>query len=226
MNTDVEIDVRKSFDTSNIDILQSKISYHRIKTKEKIESWTDSHEKLLKEWSDKCAGYRWLHLRSHEMYTQYNNYLAYPIMIMSCIIGVGGLSSISRKEPTDFEITAQYIFFTCNIFVSILSSIQRFNGFMEKSERHSQASIQYSKIYRTMNMETCIEKKDRQYFGIEFCKNCKNEFDRLLSSTPEIPSHIITKFNHKFKHVVNKPDVANGLTHLENLKCYEIPENS
>jgi hypothetical protein len=183
--------------------------------KERLNSWSTNQENLLKSWADKIAGYRWLHLRSNELYDRYNNYLAYPIMILSTIAGVGGLSSISPDKPTPFELYTQYVFFSCNIVVSILSSIQRFNSYVGKSERHSQAAVQYSKFYRLISMELSLDRSERD-FGVEFCKQSKIEFDRLLSASPEIPISIIDMFNSKFSHLHNKPDVCNGLTYLDN----------
>ena len=198
----------------DVEMYKAKATLEQYTRTKKTESWSTKTELLLKEWAEKAAGYRWLHLRSSELYVKYNNYLSYPIIIFSCIVGVGGLSSISGEKPTPFELITQYIFFTCNIIVSILSSIQRFNNFIEYSEKHSQAAIQYSKFYRLINMELSVDRSDREY-GLDFCKNSKNEFDRLLSTSPEIPIQIIEKFNIDHRDVLNKPDVANGLTHLD-----------
>lgn len=200
--------------SNDLEMYKAKATLEKYTRTKKLESWSYKTECLLKEWAEKAAGYRWLHLRSSEMYLQYNNYLAYPIIIFSCIVGVGGLSSISGQKPTDIELLAQYIFFSCNIIVSILSSVQRFNNFIEFSEKHTQAAIQYSKFYRLINMELSLERGDREY-GIDFCKHSKTEFDRLLSTSPEVPLVIIKKFNIEHKDVLNKPDVANGLTHLD-----------
>jgi hypothetical protein len=96
----------------------------------------------------------------------------------------------------------------------MLSSIQRFNASAEHAEKHSHAAIQYAKFYRVVNMELSLDPSDREY-GIHFCKQCKSEFDRLLTTSPEIPTHIIDEFNSNFTNIVNKPDIANGLTHLQ-----------
>ena len=216
-NIDIDIDNENVNNSprSSFDAIRTKYQFEKLVKSEKELSWTIPQEKLLSEWAEKSAGYRWLHLRSHEMYSKYNNYLAYPIMFLSCIVGVGGLSSISKDKPTLTELYFQYLFFSCNIFISMLSSVQRFNNFMEESEKHSQAAIHYSKFYRNLNMELSMKRSDRQEFGVDFCKIAKTEFDRLLTTSPEIPVCIINDFNFKFKHVRNKPDVANGLTHLE-----------
>lgn len=219
-NNDISIDIDKDSTKSSFDAIRTKYNFEKLIKNEKETSWSEPQEKLLHEWAEKSAGYRWLHLRAHEMFSRFNNYLTYPIMFLSCIVGVGGLSSISRDAPTPTEICFQYIFFSCNILISMLSSIQRFNNFIEESERHSQAAIHYAKFYRNLNMELSINRSDRQEFGLDFCKLSKTEFDRLLTTSPEIPLCIIKKFNESFKHVKNKPDVANGLTHLE--KDFEL----
>ena len=213
-SSDVHDDPSRVSVDLQLDILKAKAMLHTYSKQEKINSWSCEQEVLLREWAEKSAGYRWLHLRTHELYNTYNNYLAYPIIFLSCIGGIGGLSLISDEKPTPIELYIQYIFFSCNILITMLSSIQRFNSFIELSEKHSQSSILYSKFYRNISMELSLDYSERE-LGIVFCKQCKQEFDRLLSSSPEIPSKIINLFNEKFPHVKNKPDIANGLTHLK-----------
>lgn len=199
---------------TEMDMFKAKALLTQITKSEKKQSWSPQQECLLKEWAEKSAGYRWLHIKSHELYNSYNNYLAYPIIVLSCIGGIGGLSIISPHKPTLFELYLQYVFFSCNIVISMLSSIQRFNRFSEEAEKHSISSIQYAKFYRNISMELSLQYEDRD-LGMDFLKKCKSELDHLLTTSPEIPSKIVNKFNKTFKHVVHKPDIANGLTSLD-----------
>ena len=198
----------------DVKLFKAKAFMQQLTKSEKKDSWSPQQECLLKEWADKSAGYRWLHLKSHELYNKYNNYLAYPIILLSCIGGIGGLSIVSNEKPTPFELYAQYVFFSCNIIITMLSSIQRFNNFNELSEKHSMAAIQYAKFYRNISMELSLQYEERE-LGLQFLRQCKSEFDRLLSTSPEIPVYVINMFNDIYKDIQHKPDIANGLTHLD-----------
>ena len=45
----------------------------------------------------------------------------------------------------------------------------------------------------------------------EFVTKCRQEYDRLLDDSPDIPPNSIDAFNMAFPDKENKPDVCNGL---------------
>ena len=77
-------------------------------------------------------------------------------------------------------------------------------------ETHSAMSVQWSKFYRNIEMELSLETEHRGEVNV-FVTKCRQEYDRLLDDSPDIPSNSIDAFNMTFPDKENKPDVCNGL---------------
>ena len=199
---------------SELDILKAQMMIEKHNQQIIIDSWTAKNENLLEMWSQKAAGYRWLHMQCASYYKRVNNFFSYPIIIFSSVVGVGGFAIIT-KNPDIYEIILQYIFCIINLIVAILSSCQKFNKCAENYESHASSAIQYAKFYRQIKMELSLSKEDRSE-SVSFCKSMKNEYDKILTISPEILVCAIDSFNLKFPHVTHKPDVANGLVEIEN----------
>ena len=65
-------------------------------------------------------------------------------------------------------------------------------------------------IARNISTELSLPPNERTYSGLDFIQICRNEMDRLIEQSPEIPMKIINKFEHnkKFAKIV-KPELIN-----------------
>jgi len=81
--------------------------------------------------------------------------------------------------------------------------------------------IQYAKFYRSIDLELSLEPRNRAPV-LDFVNKCKEEYDRLLSESPDIPPECIVEFNQEFPQKMNKPDVCNGLSVID--VCKFIPK--
>ena len=178
--------------------------------------WCPKQEKLLIGWAEKAAGYRWLHNYSRMFYKKQNDWLSYPCIIISSITGVGGFAVLSPNDQTMSDskkqqiIAVQYFFAFLNVLAGILTSVSKFNNSTKMMETHSAMCVQWSKFYRNIEMELSLETEHRGEVN-EFVTKCRQEYDRLLDDSPDIPSNSIDAFNMTFPDKENKPDVCNGL---------------
>ena len=216
-NMEVELEpythrVQNSEDSSvtSSEVYRAKSIVERERENHIIESWKPSHEQLLYIWSEKSAGYRWLHMRCHEEYLILNNVCTYPIIILSCMVSFVSVIMPQNINEHDSTHIFMYIISGCNFLMAIITSIQKFHRYAENSEKHYNIAIQYAMFYREINMELALDKKDRKD-AVEFCKLMKANYDRMLMSTMIIPNHIIKLFNQSFPYLLHRPDVANGL---------------
>lgn len=179
--------------------------------------WCSRQESLLKRWGEKAAGYRWLHNHARLKYKNQHDYLSYPSIIIASITGVGGFAVLNPSGTDDLNsitkrniMIAQYVFAFLNVIGGILTSISKFSQCQHLSERHSVMCIQYSKFYRSIDMELSLDVQHRADV-IEFVSKCRDEYDKLLDEAPDIPRESIEAFNREFPDRDNKPDVCNGL---------------
>lgn len=208
IETSTRTDKRKSEDMYRAMAMLDHMTRHKNE-----ESWTSEQEYMLTVWSEKAAGYRWLHMQSHEYYKFMNNIFTYPIILLSSVLGMSGFALISYEKPTFAEIVIEYVMAACNFLVAFLSSLQKVHRCSENSEQHYSAAVEYAKFYREIKMELVLDKNNRSY-SVDFCRDVKIQYDKLLTNSPDVPGHIISKFNRVFTDVQHKPDVANGLFNL------------
>lgn len=191
--------------------------------------WCHNQEQLLIRWAEKAAGYRWLHNHARVFYKRQHDWLSYPSIIISSITGVGGFAVLSPDTDSMSDVQRQkiiifqYFFAFLNVIAGILTSITKFNNGSRMTEVHSVMCVQYSKLYRSIDMELSLDVKHREDV-LEFVNRIRLEYDRLLDEAPDIPSNTIYEFNQTFPDKKNKPDVCNGLSILADIQ--EVDDES
>ena len=157
--------------------------------------WTPEHENILVEWADKAACYRWLHGKCHAQYRRSNYWFTLPVIVMSTITGTANFAQ-DRFSPEIKPWVAVGIG-AVNIFAGILTTIQQFLKIGELNEAHRVASIAWDKFYRNTKVELAKAPKERTPVAQQI-KSAKEEFDRLMETSPAISEKVITEFTNVF----------------------------
>jgi hypothetical protein len=110
-----------------------------------------------------------------------------------------------------------YLIGTFNIFAVLLSSLQKFIRSTEKSEMHMHMNKIFSSFARKIVLELALQPGDRKDC-IEFCKICRDEYDKMVTDSPQVPNNVILDFRETFTEAQHIPEVANGLIHFETYK--------
>ena len=168
--------------------------------------WKSEHEVILVEWADKAMCYRWLHGKSHQAYSKTNAWYTIPVIIMSTLTGTANFAQDRFSE--DIKPYAQMGIGAVNIFAGILTTIAQFLKVGELNEAHRVSSISWDKFYRNIKVELAKSRTERTPVS-HMLKMCKEEFDRLMETSPTINENIIKLFNDTFplkKPVINDED--------------------
>jgi hypothetical protein len=168
--------------------------------------WKSEHEVILVEWADKAMCYRWLHGKSHQAYSKTNAWYTIPVIIMSTLTGTANFAQDRFSE--DIKPYAQMGIGAVNIFAGILTTIAQFLKVGELNEAHRVSSISWDKFYRNIKVELAKSRTERTPVS-HMLKMCKEEFDRLMETSPTINENIIKLFNETFplkKPVINDED--------------------
>jgi hypothetical protein len=186
--------------------------------KDKKGKWTKEQEELLAEWSEKAAGYRWLHTRSEKLYRKRNYSFTIPVIILSTLTGTANFA-MDSFVPEENKQLAMACVGGVNIFAGILSTLQNFLRYAELMEGHRVAEVSWSKFSREISVELALEPSMRKP-AFDFLNVCRAEYDRLIEQSPSIDDSIINQYNNKFKDQkhINHPHVCNG---LHKCKIYE-----
>lgn len=163
--------------------------------------WTKEHEAILVEWADKAMCFRWLHAKAHQQYAKLLMWFTIPVIIMSTTTGTANFAQ--DKIPINYRGYAAMLIGTVNIFAGILTTIQQFLKVSELNEAHRVASISWDKFYRNTKVELSKSPNERAPV-LQLLKSSKDEFDRLMETSPSISSAIIDEFKQTFSDGLTK----------------------
>lgn len=205
------------------------------KTTIESSEWKEYHDNILIDWADKALCYRWLHSKSSSKYIRLRNIYTIPVIIISTVTGTANFAL--ERVPIKYQPYCQIIIGTVNILAGIVSTISQFLRINELTEAHRVASISWDKFYRNIRVELVKCPKDRINVGY-LIKYCKDEYDRLIETSPSIDNNIIMDFNTTFKinkiiqnekketlKSLNKPEILDGLESTKNI-VYKIEKYS
>ena len=179
----------------------------------KIHQWGEEHEKILVDWADKAMCYKWLHSQANSSYARMAKWFTIPVIIISTLTGTANFAQ-ERVPPSALNYFVMIVG-GLNITAGIISTIAQFLKINELNESHRVSSIGWDKFYRNIKVE--IAKKPNERIHIQqMLKMCKEEYDRLIETSPKIDQHIIDKFKQTFKNTayydkIKKPEICDDL---------------
>lgn len=157
--------------------------------------WTNDHENIFIEWADKALCYKWLHENSHISYSRMNTWFTIPVIIMSTLTGTANFAQ--DRVPSEYVNAYTMIVGAVNLTAGILTTIQQFLKIGELNESHRISSISWGKFYRNIKVE--LSKSPPERINVShMLKYYKEEFDRLIETSPSISTKIIAKFKSTF----------------------------
>jgi hypothetical protein len=175
--------------------------------------WTVEHEHILAEWADKAMCYRWLHTRANALYSNLNAWYTIPCIIISTLAGTANFAQ--ARVPAEYQAMFTMVVGGINILGGIISTIQQFLKITQLNEAHRVSSIAWDKFYRNIKIELTKHPNERIAVS-HMLKMSKEEFDRLMETSPVIPDKIIVEFKSSFSKtdeytIISKPEICDVL---------------
>jgi hypothetical protein len=172
------------------------------------------------EWCDVAQCYKWLNARAHSKYSLMNAWFTIPAIVLSTISGTASFAQTSL--PTAYQVYSPMAIGAINIFIGILTTVQQYLKIAELNEAHRVSSISWDKFARNIRIELAKKPDERMDAG-HFLKLNRQEFDRLMETSPMVHEDIIKEFNRKFQGApgsverknfeeLRKPDICNSIT--------------
>lgn len=175
--------------------------------------WTQEHEEILIEWADKAMCYRWLHSKSNALYSNLNTWYTIPVIVLSTLTGTANFAQ--DRVPVMYQSYFVMLVGSLNILAGIITTIQQFLKITQLNEAHRVSSISWDKFYRNIKIELAKHPKERIDVK-QMIKMSKEEYDRLMETSPAIPEKIIVGFKEKFNNsdafkTIIKPEICDIL---------------
>ena len=187
--------------------------------KEKKIHWSEENETILVEWCDIAQCYKWLYTRSHTKFASMHAWFTIPTIIFSTVSGTASFAQASL--PQEYQNYATLAIGSINIFIGIFATVQQYLKISELNESHRVSAISWDKFARNIRIELAKTPDERSDAG-SFIKICRQEFDRLMETSPAIPDSIVNEFIGKFRgntdnekenfKNLKKPDICDTIT--------------
>ena len=175
--------------------------------------WSPEHEQILIEWADKAMCYRWLHSKANNMYSTLNAWYTVPVIIISTLTGTANFAQ--QRVPEQYQSLFIMAAGAFNILAGIVTTIQQFLKITQLNEAHRVSTIAWDKFYRNTKIELAKHPSER-IDPKHMLKMSKEEFDRLIETSPNIPEQIINEFKKHFSksgsfEKIIKPEICDIL---------------
>jgi len=182
--------------------------------------WTVEHEAILFEWADKAMCYRWLHSRANMLYSTLNAWYTIPVIVISTLTGTANFAQ--DRVPLEYQSYYVMVVGGFNILAGIITTIQQFLKITQLNEAHRVSGIAWDKFYRNVKIELAKHPSERTPVT-QMIKLCKEEFDRLMETSPVIPDKIVESFKKHFQNSDNyikivKPEICDVLVSTDTFR--------
>jgi len=182
--------------------------------------WTVEHEAILIEWADKAMCYRWLHSRANMLYSTLNAWYTIPVIVISTLTGTANFAQ--DRVPIEYQSYYVMVVGGFNILAGIITTIQQFLKITQLNEAHRVSGIAWDKFYRNVKIELAKHPSERTPVT-QMIKLCKEEFDRLMETSPVIPDKIVESFKKHFQNSDNyikivKPEICDVLVSTDTFR--------
>ena len=163
--------------------------------------WTPDNEMILVEWCDIAKCYKWLHTKCHNKLSVLHAWFTIPTIVFSTISGTASFAQSSLPQST--QLYSPMVIGSINILIGIFTTIQQYLKISERNELHRVSGLLWDKFARNISIELAKAPDERIDAG-HFIKSCRQEFDRLMETSPSISQNIVDDFNRTFKGIVTK----------------------
>ncbi len=177
--------------------------------------WNENLEKYFVGTGERANALSWLHKKSEEQYSKRTIFIDLPVIILGTLNGATSIGSESLFKGSQY---APVIIGVVALITTILTTIGTYFSWARRAEAHKISSVQYSKLYRFINVELSLPRHERMS-PTDLLKFTKDQYDRLIETSPLVPTNIITEFNNRFNKPeyqnIAKPEITNGLHAIE-----------
>ena len=177
--------------------------------------WSKEQERLMAEWSDIAACYRWLHNQSNKVFHVKTLWINLPVIVLSTLGGTAsfGIQSLFEND----ENAKKYASFGIggiSLLAGLLTTVGNYLRYAQLEESHRVAAIAWGKFQRLIAVELALNPIDR-IDSLDFLKICRADLDRLIEQSPPIPTEAIVMFEDKIGKIkdLKKPDICGALEH-------------
>jgi hypothetical protein len=178
-----------------------------IEKTEAPKKWHTQQEKVLKEWGEAAACYRYMNYQAFLMFQKLSMRFTLPVIVLSTVTGTANFAQ--EQFPASIRSMVPSLIGGLNLIAGIIATIMQFLKINELMESHRSASQLYGKLSRKIRLELNLPLVNRTLDGSDMVHDCQQEMDRLIEQSPPIPKQILSAFDKEFPddNIFTKPEI-------------------
>ncbi len=148
-----------------------------------------------------------------------NAWYTIPVIVISTLTGTANFAQ--ERVPPNYQYIFVMVVGGFNILAGIITTIQQFLKITQLNESHRVSAIAWDKFYRNVKIELAKHPTERLHVS-QMIKMCKEEFDRLMETSPSIPDKIVRLFKSSMTKAetvglpkIIKPEICDELVSTE-----------
>lgn len=154
-------------------------------------NWKKEYKQLLKKWKSKLFVEMWLQEKSKEFYSNINNVLTYPIIIISSISSATLFSTRSDA--------IKYVVGGLSLTTGILTAISRQMRPAELFQQHATATLRYQALIRSIDTYLSLPTEMRtESDPITYMRKLETEIASLMENQVNAPPYVKRQFESRF----------------------------
>ena len=139
--------------------------------------------------------------RAHHLtashYARYNSYLGIPVVVLTTIISTAIFASLENNPDNLYKIAVGMI----SLLAAVLSALQTFLGYSEKTAIYKNAGIQYSIIKRqfdTLHLKYSSSESTETEQALEELTTLLDQVDKLAVEMPSVPDKFYSQAEQEY----------------------------
>lgn len=139
-----------------------------------------NHRKVALEWSNRVAAVAHGHYLAASRYSRLHFWLGLPTVLLATIVGTTVFATLQQKPEIWLQITVGLM----SITAAVLSALQSFLNYSDKTEKHRTAGARYNAIGR--ELEQFLAQEDNW----ALLDTIREKIDQLSQESPHIPNTV------------------------------------
>ena len=186
------------------DDLRAFVVSENLRKKRNAESWGPEQEQLIISLYEKSESYRWMHARSSSKIRRGGKFLVYSSIAFSSVLGLLNLLVTAHTSSSN---VLTYVTGALSLLGASLSTYEQLDNSMDTASNHESAASNFASFMRTLNLELSLNPEDRRGF-MDFLQIAKAEYERMVTTAPNIIDSILTEFAVKYPNKRNVPEIV------------------
>jgi hypothetical protein len=156
-------------------------------------------KKLLDQWRQGLRISHRAHFEAAKYYQGLHLWFGLPSLVISTLFGTTVFTTLQGSPVT----WVKYFMAILSLIMILMSSLQTFFRYAERSERHSTAGVQIGEIRRELEQQLAFS--DQKPIDQDLITKLRKRWDAVDSQAPTIPSRI---YNRTAKLVMDEEGAA------------------